>query len=149
MSNLTFTDARDEIHTLFKTAWDAGVETTGKTVLYADSKTEVPLTNDVDSNPDLWARIQVQHTGANQGTLGATGNRCFNRFGIVTVQVFTPLGTGLSIADNVYTIVVNAYEGKATPGGVWFRNVQLNEIGPSGDWFQGNIIADFEYEEQK
>lgn len=149
MSNLTFTEARDEIHTLFKTAWDAGVETTGQPVLYADSKTQVPTTNDADSNPDLWAKITVQHNGGGQGTLGGKGGRCFDRFGVVTVQVFTPLGTGLSIGDNVYKIVVDAYEGQTTPGGVWFRNVAVNEIGPEGEWFQTNITSDFEYEEQK
>lgn len=147
MSNLTYSEARDEIHTLFKTAWDAGAETGCQPVLYADSKTTVPKTVDTDSNPDVWARITVQHTGGNQATLG--GNRCFNRFGVVTVQVFTPIGTGLSIGDNVYKIVVDAYEGKTTPGGVWFRNVAVNEVGPEGEWFQTNIIADFEYEEQK
>jgi hypothetical protein len=147
MSNLTFAEARDEIHTLFKTAWDLGAETAGQAVLYADSKTQVPKTDDTDSNPDLWARITVQHTGGNQGTLG--GNKCFNRFGLVTVQVFTPSGTGLSLGDNVYKIVVDAYEGKTTPGGVWFRNVSVNEIGPEGEWYQTNIIAEFEYEEQK
>lgn len=147
MSNLTFAEARDEIHTLFKTAWDAGVETAGQAVLYADSKTQVPKTDDADSNPDLWARITVAHTGGFQATLG--GNKCFARFGLVTVQVFTALGTGLSIGDNVYKIVVDSYEGKTTPGGVWFRNVSVNEIGPEGEWYQTNIIAEFEYEEQK
>jgi len=147
MSNLTFTEARDEIHTLFKTAWDAGAETAGKVVLYADSKTQVPKTDDADDNPDLWAKITIQHNGGSQATLG--GNRCFNRFGVVTVQIFTPLGTGLSLGDNVYKIVVDAYEGKTTPGGVWFRNVAVNEVGPEGEWYQTNIIADFEYEEQK
>ena len=142
MSNLTFTEARDEIHTLFKTAWDAGVETAGQTVLYADSKTQVPKTDDADNNPDLWAKITVQHSG---GGNAAIGNTFFDRFGVVTVQVFTALGTGLSIGDNVYKIVADAYEGKTTPGGVWFRNVSVNEVGPEGEWYQTNITADFEY----
>lgn len=146
MSNLTYAEARDEIHALFKVAWDAGVETAGQAVLYTDSKTVVPKTVDGDSNPDLWARITVQHSS---GSNGAIGNILFDRFGVVTVQVFTPLGTGLSIGDNVYKIVGDAYEGKTTPGGVWFRNVSVNEIGPEGEWYQTNITADFEYNERK
>lgn len=142
MSDLTFTEARDEIHTLFKTAWDAGAETAGKIVLYADSKTQVPKTNDGDNNPDLWAKITVQH---NSGSNASIGNSLFDRIGVVTVQVFTALGTGLSIGDNVYKIVADAYEGQTTPGGVWFRNVSVNEIGPEGEWYQTNITADFEY----
>jgi hypothetical protein len=142
MSDLTFTEARDEIHTLFKTAWDAGAETAGQPVLYADSKTQVPKTNDADNNPDLWAKITVQHSG---GSNAVIGNGLFDRIGVVTVQVFTALGTGLSIGDNVYKIVADAYEGKTTPGGVWFRNVSVNEVGPEGEWYQTNITADFEY----
>lgn len=146
MSNLTYAEARDEIHALFKVAWDAGVETAGQAVLYTDSKTVVPKTVDGDSNPDLWARITVQHSS---GSNAAIGNGLFDRFGVVTVQVFTALGTGLSIGDNVYKIVGDAYEGKTTPGGVWFRNVSVNEIGPEGEWYQTNITADFEYNERK
>ena len=146
MSNLTYAEARDEIHTLFKTAWDAGAETAGQPVLYVDTKTEVPQTVDADSNPDLWAKITVLHNG---GSNGAIGNSLFNRFGVVTVQVFTAIGTGLSIGDNVYKIVGDSYEGKTTPGGVWFRNVSVNEVGPEGEWYQTNITADFEYNERK
>ena len=146
--SLTVEQARDEIHTLFKTAWDAGVETTGKTVLYCDSKLVVPKTNDANNNPNTWARITVQHVLGYQASLSnRSGVKKFRREGIVTVQVFTPLGTGLSIADKVYTIVKNAFEGKHSPGNVWFRDVRVNEVGSSGNWFQGNVLADFEYDE--
>jgi hypothetical protein len=148
--SLTIEQSRDEIHTLFKTAWDAGVETTGKEITYWDAKKIVPVTNDDDSNPDTWARILIQHVLANQASLAnRSGQRKYRRSGLVTVQVFTPLGTGLSIADKVYKIVIDAFEGQATPGNVWFRNVRLNEVGPSGSWFQANVIADFEYDEIK
>lgn len=148
--SLTIEQARDEIHTLFKTAWDAGIETTGKVVHYWDAKKAVPTTNDADSNPDSWARITLQHAVGSQASLAnRSGQKRFRRSGLVTVQVFTPLGTGLNIGDKIYKIVVDAFEGKVTPGNVWFRNVRLNEVGPSGSWFQANIIADFEYDEIK
>ena len=148
--SLTFTAARDEILTVFKTAWDAGADTAGKVVIYPDAKNQVPKTNDADSNPNLWARVSVIHDTGGQATLGGIGNRLFRREGSVTVQVFTPIGTGLSIADRVYKIVVDAFEGKTSASGnVWFRNVRVNEIGPEGSWFQTNIIIDFEYDERK
>lgn len=148
--SLTVTQARDEIHTLFKTAWDAGADTAGKRVMYWDSKQVIDETNDGDGNPNTWARIVIQHVLSNQASLAnRSGQRKYRRSGLVTVQVFTPLGTGLSIADRIYKIVLDAFEGKVTPGNVWFRNVRLNEVGPSGSWFQGNIISDFEYDEIK
>jgi len=146
----TFAQARDEIHTLFKTAWDAGADTAGKKVLYVDVKTEVPKTNDSNLNPDLWAKIFITHVEGSQATLGGIGGRLFSREGLVTVQVFTAIGTGLSIGDRVYKVVVDAFEGKvSSSGNVWFRNVRINEIGPEGSWFQTNILADFTYDELK
>lgn len=148
--SLTFAQARDEILTLFKTAWDAGAESAGKTVIYPDAKNTVPETNDGNGDPDVWARVSVVHTTGEQATLSNhLGQQRFQRNGIFTAQVFSPIGTGLSIGDNLYKIVVDAFEGKASPGGVWFTNVSVNEIGPEGSWFQTNITADFEYDEQK
>lgn len=143
MAITTIEQARDEIHALFHAAWDA----TQKTVIYDDIKGEIPKTNDPAGNPDAWARITVQHATSNQATLANhLGKRRFTRNGLVTVQIFTPLGTGLLVADQLYQIALDTFQGKVTPGNIWFRNARLQEIGAEGEWFQGNVSADFEYD---
>jgi hypothetical protein len=119
-------------------------------VLYWNSKQEIPKIDDANDNPQAWARITTRHVDSNQSALsGCSGQTPFTRIGLVTVQVFTSLGTGLSIGDSLYKIVLDAFEGKKSPLGVWFRNVRLQEIGESRGWFQANILAEFQYDEIK
>lgn len=144
----TVFQARDEILSLFKAAWDAGAESAGVLVLYADSKADIPTGMDADNNPLPWARVTVQHIGSLQGSLaGSHGTRRWTRNGIVTVQIFTAFGTGLSLSDKLAMIALGAFEGKETASHVWFRNVRPEEIGQDGVWFQTNVIAEFTYDE--
>jgi len=140
----SITDARNAIQTLFKTAWDAQTPPV-PVVLYADVRKEVPATS------DPWTRITVVHNTSTQVTLGQIGNRRFRRFGLVSVEVYTPFGTGLTDNDRFVKVAIDAFEGNTTGGEdtVEFRNVRSNEIGSDGSWFQTNVIAEFEYDEVK
>ena len=137
----TFDQANIDILTIFKTAWDA----TGFKALYENVAGEPPTT------PSPWARIVLRHTGGNQGSLsGALGTQRWDRNGVLIVQVFVPNGEGLSQAYSLAKIVLDAYEGVSSPlRGVWFRNARINEVGPDGEWFQVNILIDFQYDEIK
>ena len=141
MSSLTYAQARDEILVLLKTAWDAGAGTAA--MLYPDLAQEPPKAGS-------WARASVNHVAGQQGSLaGASGLVRYERRGVVVVQIFTEAGTGLSSADALATIVSDAFEGQTTPGAVWFRNVRINEIGPDGQWYQLNVLAEFLYDQYK
>lgn len=133
--SLTFTEARDEILTLFRTAWEA--QPTPPSLFYWDVEQE-------DPTGEIWARITVRH---NIGGNDAIGNRLFVREGVITLQIFTRFGEGLVNADATAKVAVDAFQGKSTPGGVWFRNVRYTEIGQDGEWFQSQVLADFEYTE--
>lgn len=135
----TSTVARDEMLTMFKDAWDASAFSAAP-VLYWDVTSDDDLPTD-----DVWARITVRHE---VGENDAIGNRLFLRQGTVTVQLFTRFGTGLTNADLASKVVLDAFQGKASPSGVWFRNARMNEIGQDGEWFQTNILVDFEYTEE-
>ncbi len=141
----TFEEAVDDILTMFKDAWD----TTGFGVIYenvvAAEGSTVPPTS-----TDPWARVMVRHVTGNQSSLsGGLGTQRYTRTGVLIVQIFVPVGEGLSQALQLGKIVADAYEGKASPLQVWFRNVRVNEVGPDGDWYQVNTIANFTYDEVK
>lgn len=139
--SLTIEQARDAILSRFKTVWDADAESAGLPIVWSDAKGDPPETGH-------WARVTVRHVTAGQATLsGETGNRRFRREGIVTAQVFTQFGTGAAKSDRLAKVVMGAFEGYAAPGGVWFRNVRLVEVGQSGNFYQVNVLADFEYDE--
>lgn len=142
----TRTQARDEILDQFKTVWDADPESTGVLVRYPDKPSDPPSTQ------VPWARVTVQHnpTGGQVTLSGATGSRRFRRFGLVTIQIFTIFGEGLVKADELARVAQGAFEGvRTSPGGVIFRAVNAVEIGKSKEWFQTNVLAQFEYDEVK
>lgn len=138
----TFKEAYDDILTIFKAAWDP----TGYNAVYPNTKGSA----DVPTTTAPWARLVVQHSPGGQSTLsGATGAQRFDREGLLFVQVFIPSGEGLSEAYALAKIIADAYEGASTPNAVWFRNVRVNEIGPSGSWYQVNVVVEFIYDEIK
>ncbi len=150
MSLPNFTTARDEILGLFKAAWDAGTPP-----INGGEVVEVrwPGVDAGDPPPadKAWARIMVRHGTSRQSTFGPTGGRRFTRPGLITVQVFAPNsgGNGLSFAEKLGIIARDAFEGRGTASGIWFRNARIQEIGPDGAWYQMNVLVEFEYDEMR
>lgn len=141
MSVATKVQARDEMLGVLKTAWDAGGASAGLPVLYWDTEGSIPTSG-------AWARATIRHATGGQATLSSSvGTRRFRHTGTVTVQIFTPHNEGGTLSDDLTDIVENAFEGTTTsPGRVIFFNVRTNEIGQHGQWFQTNVLADFEYD---
>jgi hypothetical protein len=142
--SLTRKAAISEMATIFKTAWD----TTGYgTRVKYDN---VGVTTVPPSGVEPWARFTLRHAASEQATLsGVVGSRRFRRTGILVVGIFTPPGDGLSGATDLAKIIQDAYEGVTSPNGVIFRGVAINEVGPDGDFFQTNVVVNFEYDEVK
>ena len=140
---LTRTAARDEILTLVKGVADG---LTAFVAIYDDTRQDVPK---AESSPLLsWARVLVRHVTGTQAALADfSGVRRFTKTGLVTIQLFTPTGDGLTLSDTLTEAFEAAVRTKSTPNGVWFRNVRSIEIGNDGPWFQTNILAEFEYDQ--
>lgn len=136
----TYAQARDDILGQVYSAWAP----TGWTIFFPDKEeTEKPT-------KEPWARVTLRHADGEQATLANHGSRRrWQRSGNLFVQVFTPVGEGLSRSYDLCKILTDALEGKSTARGVWFRNVRLNEIGTSDAWYQINIEATWEYDEVK
>lgn len=137
--------ARDSILTLFKTAMDANAPSV--TVIYDDVRQPLPISDDAE-----WVRILVEHTERMQPAIGQAGGlRRYRAMGLITVQVFTPFGDGLTRADAIADIVFDIFDGVSTGSGdgITFNNVTMREIGESGAWFQTNVLVDFKYDTVK
>lgn len=145
----TYRQAYNEMLGAFSTAWLADPTSQGLRVQYPDRK-------DFDDPPgerEAWARVSIQHNPiGGQVTLAGPnmGLQRFRRFGILTVQLFTPKGDGLQLGLDLAMIASRAFESVVTtPGNVIFRGVNVVEVqNPSGLWAQTNVIANFEYDEQ-
>lgn len=142
----TFKEASDAMQSKFKTAWDASATNPD----YVDYE-NVPVANGITLPPDAnisWARVTIRNVTGNQESFSRyTGQRRFRRAGVMTVQIFIPLGTGLSELYSLGKIVTDAFQSGSTTNQVWFRNVRLNEVGSDGEFYQGNVLIDFVYSE--
>lgn len=107
--------------------------------------------NEPPEGDKRWLRVTMNHTDGRQASLaGATPVKRWNRTGLVMVQCFAPLAKGsIKEAIKMATAVQNALQGKATPNCVWFRNAQINEVGPDKFWYQVNMTAIFDYDEAR
>ena len=143
MSSLTITAAKDDMLKMVRDAWLADSRA-DENLVYDDLDGSVPETM------LSWARVDIKHADGGQDSLsGGLGKQRYTRSGVLTVQLFDPSGEGLSSSDNSAKIIMDAFDGKSSANGVWFKNVRLNEIGADGDFFNSNIIVDFEYYEVK
>lgn len=148
--SLTLSTARDEILGLFNEYW------LFQTPVYNNGQAIEVEWQGVDTKKPPrpgkpLARIFIKHSQSSQRTFGATGARRFTRFGLVTVQVFAPIvrGNGLSLSEKLAIIARDAFEGRGTDSGIWFRNARTVEIGPDGTFFQYNVVVEFQYDEFK
>lgn len=99
------------------------------------------------STDDAWARITVQGGEAFQASLGGTGNRRWRQPGLVTVQIFSPMGEGLQTSLDVADDVVVALEGVSTSS-VDLHAASVNPIGRDGAFFQTNVRTPFRFDNQ-
>lgn len=134
--------ARDQISQTLVTVWP--VDTDTGALFFDDLPGATPAADKV------WARLTIRHNEGGQATLtDQSAKKRYRRTGVVTVQLFTPNGGGLSKADKYVKIILDAFEGKTSSGGVWFRNGRAREVGADGEFFQTNVLIDFEYDELK
>lgn len=96
-----------------------------------------------------WFRWTMQHADSGQASLSCEhGERRWRRNGLIIVQCFAPLDKGgLTAAQRMAESVRDAYQGTATPGGVWFRDATTQEIGTDNAWYNVNAIIQFTYDE--
>ena len=144
----TIVQAKDDILAAFYDAWTANPLSSGISVFF-DSLDEDA--DDKDANKS-WARASIKHFDgqfSRQSLASSDGTKNYQRDGNITVGIFTPIGDGVDLNSGLASIVVNSFEGKRTPNGVWFRNIRFHEVGVDGTWFQTNVKADFNYSENK
>lgn len=140
--------ARDEILGAFKAAWDAGAAAVAgyvPTVFYDGvGKTAEPT-------PEKhFAEVFVRHQNGSQTALaGAAGARRYEQRGIATVMIFAalPVSHGLRDGAQLAEVAIGGWRGVRTPGGVWFQNCRIVEVGVDGAWYHWNVIAEFRYDE--
>lgn len=128
--------ARDEMLAVFKAAWDP----TGYTAIWSDIPGTVP------ASEAPWARVTVRHQDGRQGSLSNQAGVTRHTYtGTLFVQLFVPVGQGLTLGYTLARLVVQAY--RTARGAVWYRRQQFREAGNSGAFEQINVTVEFTYDD--
>jgi len=130
-------EAQDALLSRIKTLWDANA---GGAALYYDNQDASR-----PDTPQMFGRAIVRHVQSTRTTLGI--NR-FRRFGTVYVQIFVPQGTGTTVIRELSDAVAHGLEESPASLGVRIQDVDINELGSDGTYFQVNVAADFTYDRQ-
>jgi len=145
--NLSDQQAKDEILTLFTTAWNLNTPPLNGSAVVALEFDGVDAQGERDPTKP-WARVMVQQTVSEPVGLGGLSNVRYTRNGIITVQVFTPLSEGgPTKAEQLSVVIREALEGKTTSGGVWFRVPRITVVGQGAGWYQINTTALFQFDQ--
>jgi hypothetical protein len=91
-----------------------------------------------------WVRVNVQFLDGRQASLGRTNNRRFDKRGILFIQVFTPAGYATDDNDDLAEASLDLFEGVGL-GGLWFDRGRVETVGPDGEWYQQNVVINFNF----
>lgn len=147
--SLTFDEAVDEIMAVVKAVWDPTYNPIHWEEIIKIRGTTDYVTTPGEYSDQTYLKPMIRHGASRQTTMGGVGFRTFTRTGFCICQMFIASGEGLSDGYVTGKLLVDAFEGKRTPGGVWFRDTRLEEIGRDGAFYQFNITTGFTYTEVK
>lgn len=139
----------DEILGHLRTYWEATADVEDlddvPVLVFESDNSEAPPDGDLP-----YVKVYIRHNSTSPPTLGGVGQRRYERYGSVYMNIFVPFqeGMGVTIAQRLAQVARDAYEGTRTDS-AWFRSCRLNEAGRDGPWYQINVTADFCWEEVK
>lgn len=119
---------------------DSGIG--GSIVVVFDGETYQPVEG------TSWLRASIRHINSFQNTLGAPGNRNFERQASFNAQIFTPVDSGRKAADLLAQSVRDIFEGVSLSG-IYFFQSSVKEGLTDGVWYSIVVNNFFTYNETK
>ena len=147
----TYQQARDAMFTLFYLAWTSNAPAiVGSVPEIRWQGKEVAAKPPVDN---YWCRVSASNVGEPQGSLQSSvaspGNRRYNAQGILVIELFCPMSVSDSHVkgEDLAVVARDAFKGKETSNGVWFRNATIKARPASEDAYRFNIVVEYEYDD--
>lgn len=134
----SFSEAQDQVIGVFSTAW--ATLSPVPPVHYPDRVPDEPF----PPKSGTWARVTMQDTEGDRVSLGRTAR--YRTDGVLIIQLFAPGGTGRQTTRALAELVLAAFRGKRTAGGVWFHRERAQDVGADGHWWQTNVVIEYQYD---
>lgn len=146
---LTYPQATDEIKSFFWSDWNS--VKTSSIVGYVPKVFWQGITEpDPPDSDAFWARFSIQTVFEEQsGLSGGDLSRRYTTSGLIFIQIFCPKSEsrGFEFGQQLASVGRASFRGRSTPGGVWFRNVRINELNPEQLCYRFNVVSEFEFDE--
>jgi len=146
-----YPQAIDEMFARFKIDWDSGSAAIAGYIpeVRWQGKTE----GTSPPKDKFWARVSYNGVFEEQSTLsncvGEPGKKHYEAGGFLYVQLFSPksLPTAAYKGRQLAVLARNAFRGKVTAGGVWFRRVRIEDMPEEESFLVKRVVAEPEYDE--
>lgn len=94
--------------------------------------------------------FEVVEDTSYQETLGVTGNRKYEREGLIRARIFTPVNSGTALSDSLATTIRTTFEGVSFDGIRCF-DCTARDLAPEPQtpWFQQLVEIEFQYTDTK
>jgi len=134
---MSFADAHKAIRQRFSDEWGALTDVQYPNVAFKQPR-ETP-----------WVRLTVEDASASWASFGDPGNNVERNQGQVTVQIFTPSGTGegkaLELADTAKAVFRSWSD--ASSGVRFLVPPYARQVGVEDKWYQVNVVAPFRFDD--
>lgn len=148
---LQYDQARDEIFAVFNTAWQANAAAQAGYI--PEVRWQGVQYREIPDGSKFWCRISKDNVFEEQTSLstcvGTPGQRRYTASGLAIVQLFCPKSNteSFAIGQKLAKVAQDAFRGRSTGNGMWFRNVRIKELDPEETCFRFNVVAEFEYDD--
>ena len=138
--------ATDEINTMLLDAWTESPETQLIPIVWGDVVSVKQGTVDYFKGTEPYLRAELFHESSRKASLrGPSGSRR-EHSGTLAAFLHIQGGKGYANALPLISVAQDAFDGKASPSGVWFRNPEITNIGRQGTWYVMSMTATFIYD---
>jgi len=142
----THEQAVNEINTMLMDAWRGDPDTLEIPLLWGNVAHDRQGVADAFGNPSPFLRVETIHETSRTASLkGAAGSRREYQGSLVAL-LHIQADKGAIHALPLISVVADAFTGTSSPGGVWFRNPRINQIGPQGTWYVVAVTVTFIYD---
>lgn len=142
----THEQATDEINTMLLDAWTESPETQLIPIVWGDVVAPKQGSVDYFDGTDPYLRAELLYSTSSTASLrGPNGSRR-EHTGQLVALLHIQGGRGYAHALPLISVAQDAFTGKASPGGVWFRNPQITNIGRQGTWYIMSMTVTFIYD---
>lgn len=136
---MTRDEARDLINSHVAAAAASIIGLGSVAILWPDTPTDIP-------SGQPYIRPTIRHATGGQSSLSdQSGIRKFTHAGVLIVQLFAPVGDGMTDSDKMTQAFLTYFE-TLRSSQVWYRNIRATEIGKQGSAEQVNFLAEFSYD---